>query len=147
MRPQLLHTSPLLLLLAFGPGCQHGRVESPEIRRIQKVDQAGHVQAEYTTYQDSKGREIKHGLYVGFYQDGTKYCELNYEHGIRDGRCTLYSIDGRQSYTGYFRKGKPWEGDIQLGERLYRFDNGRLIGVWGESGLSYLSNSSHIRCR
>jgi hypothetical protein len=132
-RASLFLTSSLIAFLAWG--CQYGRNASRALTTIQKLDAEGRVEETYTVYRDSEGHEVIHGVCVGFYPGGAKLYEITYEDGKPQGKCSSFSEDGKKVDVGWFRNGKPWEGDIQIGEFMWRFQKGKALGVWTESGF------------
>ncbi len=106
-------------------GCQSPRIELP-VKRIEQVDDWVKIKRTFTAYETEGGHQlVKHGLYTAYYlPSGKKYIEMNYRYGLAHGKCVIYSEDGGRPIVGWYACGKPWEGEIQVGELIKRFHRG-----------------------
>ena len=55
-------------------------------------------------YNDQLERE---GLWIAFYEDGTKWSESYYSHGELDGHTLTFYPNGNVRYIGEYRNGEP----------------------------------------
>ena len=101
-----------------------------KLKKIEKKNDAGVVVLSYTAYTDDKGREIKHGSYIEFFDSGMKRREMTYRHdspngfqrwwhsngqvwmefntklGVRDGNYVEYTRSGQVKKRLVYKDGK-----------------------------------------
>ena len=114
----------VLLLL----GCENSARRTLNVLEVQKIDADTQLKCEYFAYTGPDGREVRHGKSVLWYQSGGKYLESNYSHGELDGRCVVFSEDGKEQIVGWYRHGKPWQGEVQFGHEIRKYSGGKLLG-------------------
>ena len=108
-------------------GCEHGTPQQPNLVKVERVDKDTKLKETYTAYTDSKGREVKHGSCVIWWDNGAKYVEANYDHGELDGKCSVFSENGKVQIEGWYRHGKPWDGEFHFGHEIRKYDAGKLV--------------------
>jgi antitoxin component YwqK of YwqJK toxin-antitoxin module len=88
------------------------------------------ITARYFGY-EKDGKTIKHGLYEGYDENGTKRADVIFRDGIPDGVCIYYRGDkGTLKIKGIYRKGRPWEGQLfcfGMADAVFTFENGKDI--------------------
>jgi hypothetical protein len=121
---------PFCVLLALAvvlAGCEHGTPQAPNLVKLEKVDDSTKLKVTYTAYRDYAGREVKQGVYVIRYENGQEYIEANYDRGELNGKCTIFSEEGKPEVTGVYRNGKPWDGEFQIGHEIRKFAAGKAM--------------------
>lgn len=103
----------------------------PKIQMIEEtLDGGGKVVFE-GYYMD--GRSVEHGKCVLTEKDGVR-CEMYYSHGLADGKCRWYYLDGSLAFEGTYVKNQPWDGILMsLGMCVgppHRYRSGKDEGVW-----------------
>jgi len=77
-------------------------------------------------------KQQKHGLWVYWYEDGTKWLEENYENNILHGKFTEWYLSGEKSYEGEYSDGIPagtwtfWDADGNKSKELV-YKNGKAV--------------------
>ena len=121
------------IVLGLLTGCMaqksqpHSSLSTSNVVKVQKVDTDTKLKSEYFAYTDAKGREVKHGIFIALYENGRKYIEANYDRGELDGKCTIFTEEGKSEVEGVYRRGKPWDGEFQVGHEIRRFAAGKLV--------------------
>lgn len=115
---------PLAVALA---GCEHGTPQPSNLVKVERVDNDTKLKVSYTAYKDEAGREVKQGAYVMWYENGRKYIEANYDRGELDGKCTIFTEEGKPEVEGVYRQGKPWDGEFQVGHEIRKYSAGKLV--------------------
>lgn len=78
-----------------------GDSESPVVEEYSEVYDNGNLKL--------KGKKVngqRDGLWVSYYQNGTKWSETTFEAGVKKGPTTTYYEDGMMRYTGQFKDDK-----------------------------------------
>ena len=115
---------PLAVLLA---GCEHGTPQPPKLVKVERVDNDTKLKVTYTAHKDDAGREVKQGAYLMWYENGRKYIEANYDQGELDGKCTIFTEEGKPEVAGVYRHGKLWDGEFQVGHEIRKYSAGKLV--------------------
>jgi hypothetical protein len=112
-------------------GCQSPKWTEPSLKRVEEVDDRLKMKEVFTAYEVEGGHQlVKHGLFTSYYLPSSKkYIEMTYRYGIAHGKCVIYSEEGEGVVVGWYVSGKPWEGDIQVGEFVRHFHKGKDLGV------------------
>lgn len=109
-------------------GCVNSTSHS-KVAKIRKNDPDTKLKSEYYAYTDSKGREIKDGPYKLWYPSGAKYVEGSYSNDKEDGKWVVLSEDGKVKLIGWYREGKPWDGDFYFGHEIRKYLAGKLLAI------------------
>ena len=118
----------VLLLLALAlVGCEHGAPQPANLVKVERVDSHTKLKVTYTAYTDDAGREVKQGAYVMWYQNRRKYIEANYDRDELDGKCTIFTEEGKPEVKGVYRHGKPQDGEFQVGHEIRKYGAGKLV--------------------
>jgi hypothetical protein len=123
-----MRLTTFLVLAVASLGCAHRMPGTPALTKIERIDPDTNLRETYTAYRDDRGEEVQQGGYVMWYNNGSKYIEANYDRGELDGKCLIYSDDGKLQVEGWYRHGKPWSGTCQIGEELHRYSWGVDLG-------------------
>lgn len=59
--------------------------------------------------------------------NGMKYVEANYDRGKLHGKCVVWSEDGKEKLEGWYRHGKPWDGEFHFGHEIRKYAAGKLV--------------------
>lgn len=108
-------------------GCEYSSKSVPNVVKVQKIDADTKLKSEYFAYTDAKGREVKHGIFIAWYGNGQKYIDANYDRGELDGKCTIFTEEGKPEVEGVYRHGQPWDGEIQVGHEIRKYSAGKLL--------------------
>ena len=95
------------------------------------------ITARYFGYEKG-GTTVKHGLYEGYDENGTKMAVVIFCEGIPDGLC-IYYRGGKATVKmkGFYRKGRPWEGKLfcfGVTDAVFTFKDGKDIMLEGVDG-------------
>jgi len=122
---------------------QIGKRINEEVLREKRADGALIIR-QVKQYADGGSRN--HGPYAEQRPDGTKYCEGQYEDGLRVGLWTFWHRGGQVAKTGHYKQGKPegtWTffGEDGSKQRVENYAAGRREGTW----ISYHPNGKPAR--
>lgn len=95
--------------------------EPAKLETKQKKDKDDNLLQEYSYYVDEHGREVKHGPYTTYYDNGRKRREVTYRHGLPNGLETWWHTNG-----AIWRKFKTKAG-VREGRYEEFHRTGRLI--------------------
>ena len=127
-----MNTRLIILIIGtfLSTSCQSLRDGELKLVNVEEIDPTTKGKRTYTAYEAQGGHQlIKHGLYILRYPSGSKYIESNYRYGLVDGKSAIYDEEGRAVIVGWYRMGKPWEGDIQVGEFVRQYHEGKCVGT------------------
>ncbi|MBI2192926.1 MAG: hypothetical protein HYU43_00855 [Armatimonadetes bacterium] len=106
----------LLALLTLGHGCQgpsrqrFGSADPPAVlKRVVARWDNGQPMTEETYYKKGRKREIRHGPYTYFFENGLKRLVVEYRDGKRHGPMTEWNEAGEVVQEG------SWEDDLRAG--------------------------------
>lgn len=84
---------------------------------------SGRIKYRYTRYLAPSGDKwIRHGLFVGYYENGNIQTEGSYDHGTEEGVWRDYHENGRLAAQG------TYEGGKEVGEWKYWAADGTFEG-------------------
>ena len=69
------------------------------------------------------------GKYEVWYRNGQKYIDGEFEKGKLNGKFVIYWRGGNGKYEGYWKNGQPWDGTVQVGHELRRYNQGKFLGL------------------
>ena len=118
----------LISVVGLATGCSSQMRHEPLIK-VEKKDEETNLWVEYYAYKGPNGDEIRQGLFLIKYNSGSKYIEAHYKAGLLDGRCFIFSEEGKIEVSGLYKNGKPWDGEFQVGHEIVKYADGKLIGV------------------
>ena len=121
-----------LLSIAVFIGCSRSAPREPAVFKVEGIDPETNLQTRYFAYKDMGGREVKHGSFSLSYPSGAKYVEANFVDGLIDGKCVIYSEEGRAEVVGIYRRGEPWDGEFQVGHEIRRYSRGQFVSTGGD---------------
>ena len=71
-------------------------IKPDQLKTKEVKNSKGKLIRQYQYFVDQYGREVKHGPYVQYYDNGNKEREVTYDHGLPDGMQTWYYISGER---------------------------------------------------
>ena len=95
----------------------------PEVNIAEIPYPDGRIKSRYTRYLSPEGdRWIRHGLFVGYYENGKIETEGYYDHGYEEGVWRDYHENGQLAAEG------TYEGGREIGEWKYWNARGEFEG-------------------
>jgi antitoxin component YwqK of YwqJK toxin-antitoxin module len=70
---------------------------------------------------DYDDNEARHGLWLSYYENGIKWSESNYSHGVRMGHSITFFPNGRVRYVG------EYADDKQTGHWIFYDEEGNVV--------------------
>ena len=70
---------------------------------------------------DFDDNEARHGLWLSYYENGIKWSESNYSHGVRMGHSITFFPNGRVRYVG------EYADDKQSGHWIFYDEEGNIV--------------------
>ena len=114
------------------------------VHEIVKHFDNGQVRLRYFAYTNAVGREVEHGVYTSYWENGQKQHEAHFICGMQEGEEVYWHENGRQATAGSYRQDKAdgvrkdWYGNGQLAD-ICRYKDGKQIGefqAWHSNGCN-----------
>ena len=126
----------IVLTLFVIVGCSKNKPNVKSVHVVNTVDANTNMKVQYTVYSMPNGKEVRHGPFTMWYENGVKYIEGNYSNGKLEGSFTVYTTEEKPFIVGVYHDDKPWDGIFQMGHAVQEYKEGKFLRTLDESLLT-----------
>ena len=95
--------------------------ETPTDTILKKDYQEFYPTGELKIHGDYDENEARQGLWISYYENGKKWSESNYSHGVKAGHSITFFPNGRVRYVG------EYANDKQVGNWTFYDEDGKVV--------------------